>query len=73
VCLTPQQELAWFVSQAVSSSGRKSNACQIARKLAGKGDKTARKAERFACAAKVVLNTGFGGAAGSVSRHHPRR
>ena len=65
VCLTPQQELAWFVSQAVSSSGTKSNACQVARKLAGRGDKTARKAERFACAAKVVLNTGFGGAAGS--------
>jgi hypothetical protein len=73
VCLTPQQELAWFVSQAVSSSGPKSNACKIARKLAGKGDKTARKAERFACAAKVVLNTGLGGAAGSVSHHHPRR
>jgi hypothetical protein len=73
MCLTPQQELAWFVSQAVSSSGPRSNACKIARKLAGKGDKTARKAERFACAAKVVLNTGFGGAAGSVSHHHPRR
>jgi hypothetical protein len=73
VCLTPQQELAWFVSQAISDSGLKSNACKIARKLAGKGDKTARKAERFACAAKVVLNTGFGGAAGSVSHHHPRR
>jgi hypothetical protein len=73
VCLTPQQELAWFVGQAVSSSGPRSNACQIARKLAGKGDKTARKAERFACAVKVVLNTGFGGAAGSVSHHHPRR
>jgi hypothetical protein len=73
VCLTPQQELAWFVSQAVSDSGPKSNACLIARKLAGKGDKTAHKAERFACAVKVVLNTGFGGAAGSVSHHHPRR
>jgi hypothetical protein len=73
VCLTPQQELAWFVSQAVSDSGPKSNACKIARKLAGKGDKTARKAERFACADKVVLNTGFGGGAGSVSHHHPRR
>jgi hypothetical protein len=73
VCLTPQQEIAWFVGQAVSASGPKSKACLTARKLAGKGDKTAHKAERFTCAAKVVLNTGFGGAAGSVSRHHPRK
>ena len=72
-CMTPQEELAWFVSLAVSSSGPKSTACLTAKELAGKGDHTARKAERFACAVKVVLNTGFGGKAGSVSRHHPRK
>jgi hypothetical protein len=73
MCMTPQEELAWFVSLAVSSSGPKSMACLTAKELAGKGDHTARKAERFACAVKVVLNTGFGGKAGSVSRHHPRK
>ncbi|HEX3961543.1 MAG TPA: hypothetical protein VHZ03_33785 [Trebonia sp.] len=57
----------------MSSSGPKSKACLTARKLAAKGDKTARKAERFACAAKVVLNTGFGSAAGSVSHHRARK
>jgi len=72
-CMTPQNELAWFVSQAVSASGPKSRACTTARKLAGKGDRTARKAERFSCSAKLVLNTGFGGMARPVSRHHPRK
>jgi hypothetical protein len=72
-CMTPQQELAWFVSQAVSASGPKSKACVTAKKLAGKGDKTAHKAERFTCSTKLVLNTGFGGMAGSVSRHRPRK
>jgi len=72
-CMTPQEELAWFVSLAVSSSGPKSTACLTAKELAGKGDHTAHKAERFACAVKVVLNTGFGGKAGAVSRHHPRK
>ena len=72
-CMTPQEELAWFVSQAVSASGPKTTACVTARKLAGKGDRTARKAERFSCAAKLVLNTGFGGMARRVSHHHPRK
>jgi len=72
-CMTPEEELAWFVSMAVSSSGPKSTACLTAKELAGKGDHTAHKAERFACAVKVVLNTGFGGRAGAVSHHHPRK
>jgi hypothetical protein len=72
-CMTPLDELAWFVSQAASASGPKSRACVTARKLAGKGDRTARKAERFSCSARLVLNTGFGGMARKVSHHHPRK
>ncbi len=72
-CMTAQEELAWFVSEAVSSSGPKSKACLTARELAGKGNQVARKAERFSCSHKVVVNTGFGGAAGPVSRHHPHK
>ena len=72
-CMTPQEELAWFVAQAVSAAGPRSKACLTARELAGKGNQVARKAEGFSCSKRVVVNTGFGGAAGAVSRHRHRK